>query len=82
MSLYAHGVSAANSVIGPYRARMNRLALGAANFQKGSKYFYARGSSGLRVAGVKSGIVNFLIDIVHILLLMGGVYLVMTSIFG
>lgn len=79
MSLYARGVSAADSVVGPYRIRANRLALGANDFHRGASRFYARG---IQIGGVKSGIINFLIDLVHILLIVGGVYLVMTSILG
>lgn len=79
MSLYSNGVSAANSLVGPYRARVNRFAAGAADFHRGGQHFYRRG---VAVGGVKSGIINLLIDIVHIMLVLGGVYLVMTSIFG
>lgn len=77
MSLYAQGVSAANSLVGPYRERARTFAAGAMDFHRGSRHFYTRG---IQVGGVRSGIINFLIDLVHILLVVGGVYLVATSI--
>lgn len=76
MSLYAKAY--ANSIVGPYRERVSRFSAGAMDFHRGTSRFYTRG---IQVGGVKSGIINFLIDIVHILLVVGGVYLVMTSIF-
>lgn len=79
MSLYAHGVSAANALVGPYHARARRFTTGAMDFHRGSRHFYTRG---IQVGGVKDGIINFLIDIVHILLVVGGLYLVATSIFA
>jgi hypothetical protein len=76
MSLYARGV--VNSMVGPYRDRASTFKAGALDLYRGGQRFYARG---IQVGGVKSGIINFLIDLVHIMLVAGGVYLVLTSIF-
>lgn len=77
MKTYALGI--ANSVTGPYRARASQFKAGALDFYRGSHHLYRRG---MHVGGVKSGIVNFIIDIVHILLVLGGAYLVATAIFA
>lgn len=79
MSLYSRGVALSDSVLGPYRARAATLRAGALDFNRGSRHFYRRG---IAVGSVKDSLIGFLIDIVHILLVVGGVYLVLTSLFA
>lgn len=79
MSLYSRGVELSNTVIGPYRQRASKFQLGALDFYKGGSRFYSRG---IVSGGVKSGIINFLIDVVHIMLIVGGLFLVFNAIFG
>lgn len=79
MSLYTRGIALSDSVLGPYRQRAATLRAGALDFHRGTNHFYRRG---IAVGGVKDGIVSFLIDLVHIMLVVGGVYLVFTSIFA
>lgn len=75
MSLYARGSALVDST----RSRAMTLRAGVLDFHRGSQHFYRRG---IAVGSVKDSIVSFLIDIVHILLVVGGVYLVMTSLFA
>ena len=77
MSLYARAYN--NSIVGPYRARASNFATGAAHFHRGATRFYTRG---IQVGGVKSGLINFLIDCAHIALVFGGLYLLITSLFA
>lgn len=82
MSLYRQGVNASQSLIGPYKRRVDMFALGSRDFYKGSRHFYTRGHSGMAVGGAKSWIIELLTDIVHIMLVVGGVYLVFNAIFA
>lgn len=81
MSLYAKAYN--NSITGPYlapvHARVSRFKTGAASFNRGASRFYTRG---VQVGGVKSGLIQFLIDLAHLALLAGGVYFLITSLLG
>jgi hypothetical protein len=78
MSLYTHGVAAANSLVGPYRIRASKFTTGALDFHRGASRFYRRGQMQVR-GTITNWLVELILDIVHIGLIVGGIYLILTA---
>ncbi len=98
MSLYKKGLAATTlpplgSFANPYVARIDEGRVGASLINRASKHFYKRGITGKSepafqkrprdvVGGVMDSATSFLMDVVHLLLLLGGAYMLVNAIFG